>query len=67
MHLSQRSGVAASVASAIVSQVTTNVGNQLSSVTGSKDPYRAYLKDYTWGSNQIKMAQARLYQPCLSG
>jgi endoglucanase len=62
MHLSRITGVTASVASAIVSQVTTNVGNQLSSVTGSKDPYRAYLKDYTWGSSQIKMAQARLYQ-----
>ena len=62
MDLAHLSGVTASVASAIVSQVTTNVGNQLSSVTGSKDPYRAYLKDYTWGSNQIKMAQARLYQ-----
>jgi hypothetical protein len=62
MDLAHLSGVTASVASAIVSQVTTNVGNQLASVTGSKDPYRAYLKDYTWGSNQIKMAQARLYQ-----
>ena len=62
MYLSQLDGVTASVSSAIVSQVTTNVGNQLSAVTGSKDPYRAYLKDYTWGSNQIKMAQARLYQ-----
>ena len=62
MDLAHLSGVTASVATAIVSQVTTNVGNQLSSVTGSKDPYRAYLKDYTWGSNQIKAAQARLYQ-----
>jgi hypothetical protein len=62
MYLAQLSGVTASVASAITSQVTTNVGNQLSAVTGSKDPYRAYLKDDTWGSNQIKMAQARLYQ-----
>ena len=61
-YLSQLSGVTASVASAIVSQLTTNVGNQLSSVTESKDPYRAYLKDYTWGSNQIKMAQAHIYQ-----
>jgi hypothetical protein len=61
MYLSQLSGVTASVSSAIVSQVTTNVGKQLSSVA-DKDPYRAYLKDYTWSSNQIKMAQARLYQ-----
>lgn len=62
MFLSQSSGITASVASAIVNQVTTNVTNQLASVTGSKDPYRAYLKDYTWSSNQIKMAQARLYR-----
>jgi endoglucanase len=62
MYLSQLGGVTAAVASAIVSQVTSNVGNQLASVTSSKDPYRAYLRDYTWGSNQIKMAQARLYQ-----
>jgi endoglucanase len=62
MYLSQLDGVTASVSSAIVSQVTSNVGSQLSAVTSSKDPYRAYMKDYTWGSNQIKMAQARLYQ-----
>jgi len=62
MYLAHLSGVTASVSSAIANQVTTNVGNQMSSVTGSKDPYRAYLKDYTWGSSQIKMAQARLYQ-----
>jgi hypothetical protein len=62
MYFAQLGGVTASVASAITSQVTTTVGSQLSAVTGSKDPYRAYMKDYTWGSNQIKMAQARLYQ-----
>lgn len=61
MYLSQLSGVSSSVATAILTQVTTNVGNQLSAASG-KDPYRAYLKDYTWSSNQIKMAQARLYQ-----
>ena len=62
MYFAQLSGVTSSVASAIASQVTTTVGTQLSAVTSSKDPYRAYLKDYTWGSNQIKMGQARLYQ-----
>jgi hypothetical protein len=61
-YLSQLDGVTASVASAIVNQVVTNVGSQLGAVTSSTDPYRAYLKDYTWSSNQIKMAQARLYQ-----
>jgi endoglucanase len=46
MYLSQQSGVTASVASAIVSQVCSNVGNQLAAVTGSKDPYRAYQAKY---------------------
>ena len=62
MYLAQLTGVSAGVSSGIVSQVTTNVGNQLASATSSKDPYRAYLKDYTWSSNQIKLAQARLFQ-----
>ena len=31
-------------------------------VTGNEDPYRAPIKDYTWGSNHSKAAQARLYQ-----
>lgn len=57
------SGVTSSVASAIISQVTTNVGSQLAATAGSnKDPYRAHLANYTWSSNQIKMAQARLFQ-----
>ena len=59
-------GIGASVKSAILNQFVTNVGtnntNQLPAVVGKLDPYRAHLKDYTWGSNQIKMSQARLYQ-----
>lgn len=62
LYFSQLSGITPSVATAILNQVVTNVGNQLAAVTSSRDPYRAYLKDYTWSSNQIKMAQARLYQ-----
>lgn len=62
MHLTRTTGVTASVASSITSQVTTNVGKQLAAVTSSKDPYRAYMQYYTWSSNQIKMAQARIYQ-----
>jgi hypothetical protein len=43
--------------------VTTNVAKQLAATAGSsKDPYRAYLTHYTWSSNQIKMAQARVFQ-----
>jgi hypothetical protein len=62
VYFSQLDGVTSSVSTAIVNQVVSNVGNQLGSATSSKDPYRAYLKDYTWSSNQIKMSQARLYQ-----
>lgn len=65
MYLSQLDGVTPSIATAIVTQVASNIANggtQLPMVKGRRDPYRAYLKDYTWSSNQIKMAQARLYQ-----
>jgi endoglucanase len=31
-------------------------------VTNNKDPYRSPIKNYTWGSNQSKALQARLYQ-----
>jgi hypothetical protein len=63
VYFAQLSGVTSSVASAIVNQVTTNVGSQLSATAGaSKDPYRAHLANYTWSSNQIKMAQARVFQ-----
>jgi hypothetical protein len=44
-----------------VSNVTSNA-DQLPMVTNNKDPYRSPIKDYTWGSNQSKLLQARLYQ-----
>jgi endoglucanase len=66
LHYAGLQGASESVKSAILSQFVSNVGtnntNQLPAVVGGVDPYRAFLKDYTWGSSQIKMAQARLYQ-----
>lgn len=44
-----------------VSAATKNA-DQLPMVTGNQDPYRAPIKDYTWGSNQSKTLQARLCQ-----
>jgi len=35
---------------------------QLAMVLREQDPYRAPMKDYTWGSNLSKAAQARLYE-----
>jgi endoglucanase len=58
-------GVPVEISLAILKKFVTNVtGNadQLPMVINSKDPYRAPLKDYAWGSNQSKMMQARLYQ-----
>lgn len=55
----------ASVAAGIRSQFQTRItGNasQYRAVTDALDPYRAYVKDYTWGSNQSKGAQGRLFQ-----
>lgn len=34
-----------------------NSTENFGSITAEKDPYRAYIKDYTWGSNSIKAAQ----------
>jgi endoglucanase len=65
LYYTRLEGISASVGSAILNQFVTNVANndnQLPAVTSNRDPYRAHMKDYVWGSNQIKMAQARLYQ-----
>jgi len=40
----------------------TGNGNQYPAVRDQLDPYRAYLQDYTWGSNQSKGGQGRLLQ-----
>lgn len=58
-------GISSSISSTILTQFVTNITShtdQLPRVTGNQDPYRAPIKDYGWGSNQSKMAQARLYQ-----
>jgi endoglucanase len=44
-----------------VAGVTTHE-DQFPMVQNNKDPYRAPIKEYTWGSNAAKAAQARLYQ-----
>ena len=65
LYYTRLNGISNSVGSAILNQFLTNITthtDQWPMVTGNQDPYRAPMKDYTWGSNQIKMAQARLYQ-----
>ena len=38
-----------------------NGSDNLAAYKNQKDPYLAYIKDYTWGSNSIKSAQANMY------
>jgi endoglucanase len=57
--------ISAEVKSAILTQfiasVTSN-SDQLPMITSHNDAYRSPIRDYTWGSNQSKLQQARLYQ-----
>lgn len=65
LYYTRLNGISSSVSSAILTQFVTNITShtdQLPMVTGNQDPYRAPMKDYSWGSNQSKMTQARLYQ-----
>ena len=34
--------------------------------TSNKDPYRAHIKDYTWGSNSVKSAKANMFYDIIS-
>jgi hypothetical protein len=51
--------VAAAVRDAYAQGVTGS-GN-LGAVLGNQDPYLAYLKDYTWGSNQTKSSKGNCF------
>ncbi len=65
LYLTRLDTISGDVRSAIVDRFVTNVTSntdQWPMVAGHQDPYRAPMKDYGWSSNQIKMAQGRLYQ-----
>jgi endoglucanase len=65
LYYTRLPGASAGVIHAILTQFVTNMNanaDQLPMAIGNKDPYRAPMKDYTWGSNLSKMTQARLYQ-----
>jgi hypothetical protein len=38
-----------------------NGSDNLAAYKNNKDPYMAYIKDYTWGSNGVKAAQGSMY------
>ena len=43
-----------------------NGSDNLLAYTTERDPYMAYIKDYTWGSNSIKCAQGSMYYNLIS-
>jgi hypothetical protein len=65
LYYTRLPGISAQVKSAILTKFVASVtrnADQLPTVLNDKDPYRAPIKDYFWGSNGSKMRQARLYQ-----
>jgi len=65
LYYTRLPGISAEVKSRILTKFVANVtrnADQLPMVTNNEDPYRSPIKDYTWGSNQSKLFQARLYQ-----
>ncbi|GAL84871.1 hypothetical protein MYP_2099 [Sporocytophaga myxococcoides] len=44
----------------------TNHDDNFKAITSKKDPYRAHLKDYTWGSNNIKSMQGTMFHNIIS-
>ena len=56
-------GATSATANAIKSAFVTamNSNEHWGAVTGKTDPYKAYLKDYTWGSNAIKGHEGQLF------
>ena len=53
--------VKSAILTKFVASMTTKV-DQFRMFTDTKDAYRSPITDYTWGSNQSKLLQARLYQ-----
>ncbi|SFV33400.1 N-terminal ig-like domain of cellulase [Hyphomicrobium facile] len=65
LHYARLPNASNVVKSAIISQFVTRMtqnADQLPMVIDKKDPYRSPMKDFTWGSNQSKATQARLYE-----
>ena len=65
LYYTRLPNISAQVKSAILANFVANMtrnSDQLPMVTNNKDAYRSPIKDYTWGSNQSKLLQARLYE-----
>jgi hypothetical protein len=45
----------------VYKNAVVNGSDNLAAYKNQKDPYLAYIKDYTWGSNSVKSAQGNMY------
>lgn len=45
----------------VYKNAVVNGSDNLVAYKNKKDPYLAYIKDYTWGSNSVKSAQGNMY------
>jgi hypothetical protein len=45
----------------VYKNAVVNGSDNLAAYKNLKDPYLAYIKDYTWGSNSVKSAQGNMY------
>lgn len=68
LHYTKLPNATAGVVSAIRTTYrdAMNGGDNFGAYTGSKDPYRAYIKDYTWGSNSTKGSQGLMYMDMIT-
>ncbi len=55
------SSVVTDIKNKYLSTVKTGADNYVAFSTPNKDPYMAYIKDYTWGSNSIKSKQGNMF------
>lgn len=63
LYYSATTGATASIADDIRAKYKSamNSSENFGSYTTSTDPYRAYIKDYTWGSNLTKATQGQIF------
>jgi len=68
LYYASLSGVTASVATNIKTAYRNamNSADNFGAHTGNSDPYFAYLKDYTWGSNAVKSHQGLMFEAFLT-
>jgi endoglucanase len=50
----------------VYKNAVVNGSDNLAAYENNKDPYLAYMKDYTWGSNSVKSAQGNMYMDLIT-